>query len=85
MAKVRLTVTAPQLKALERLASKEGGSAYTLRLSMSTLNSLKAKGYATSNTSGLGALFSPRTGVTWYITDSGRAVYRSAQIAKAGG
>jgi len=61
--------------------SHPGSGVPTLRLSqgckLGTLNSLALKGYVRANRSKLGALFSPRTGIAWYITDEGREAYRA--------
>lgn len=72
-------MTKAQKKALEAMASRSGGSAYSLGCGLGTLNSLALKGYATANRSGLGTLFSPRTGIAWYITDAGRAALSATE------
>lgn len=66
-----------QKKALEKVASRSGGSAYSLGLTLGTLNSLALKGLVSANRSGLGCLFSPRVGIAWYITDAGRDAHRT--------
>ena len=73
-------VTKPQADALEKLASRDGGSAYSLRLTLGTLGALQRKGYAKSKHH-LGSIWSPHVNISWYITDAGRAVYR-AESAK---
>lgn len=77
----QLVVTKPQVKALEKLASRDGGSAYSLRCTLGTLSALERKGYAKSK-HGIGSIFSPHVNITWYITDAGRTVYRSNDRAK---
>lgn len=53
-----------QERALKKLKAKSGEfvSPYEIQESTATLDALTRKGLAVSRTSGLGALFSPRTG-----------------------
>lgn len=55
-----------QERALAKLSESEGRSAYDIGESLGTLKSLCDKGLAFAHRSGLGSLYSPRVGITFY-------------------
>lgn len=82
---MKKTVTATQLRALEKLCSRSGAGSYALGETLGTLNSLALKGYVKADRSRPGGFYSPRTAITWEITDAGRAIVRSAWAGRTDG
>lgn len=61
-----MKLTPIQERALAKLDESEGRSAYDIQESLGTLNALSLKGLVRAHRSGLGSLYSPRVGITWW-------------------
>lgn len=64
-----------QKKVIEKMEPGKWYCAYILQASLATLDALKKKGVLTSR-SGLGSIFSPRTGVEFSLADEGVRLVR---------
>lgn len=61
-----------QMEAVTKLSTVPKESAYGLRVSLGTLNSLEARGLVKAQ-HGVGSIAFPHTSIMWRLTDAGRA------------